>query len=191
MSPAERTDPCQKTTPLSAKNLLQESFAVVWTEGIYVSVFFGLTLSCLLNDKMYSKCEFNSKNQCTVCRNCRCLYVQVWNLWNKRSRKTIPKKVQYDSEIYYVLSFVFCKWRLKILLSSVFITSGYWEYFSDAEKGAVFILCESCSLCWDLHFCAIYPVLWRKKYGNKIWRKKTNVMVNLYSTQSFSSNFKR
>lgn len=30
--------------------------------------------------------------------------------------------------------FVFCKWRLKILVNSVFITSGYWEYFSDAEK---------------------------------------------------------
>lgn len=30
--------------------------------------------------------------------------------------------------------FVFCKWRLKILVNSVFVTSGYWEYFSDAEK---------------------------------------------------------
>lgn len=30
--------------------------------------------------------------------------------------------------------FVFCKSRLNILVNSVFITSGYWEYFSDAEK---------------------------------------------------------
>lgn len=43
------------------------------------------------------------------------------------------KKVQYDTDLLCVV-FVFCKWTLKILVNSVFITSGYWEYFSDAEK---------------------------------------------------------
>ncbi len=84
-------------------NDLQVSFAVVWTEAVYVCIFFSLTLTCLLNEKSSTlNVSSTEKNQCTVCRNCRCLCVQVWNLWNKRSRKTIPKKVQYDTKIYCV-----------------------------------------------------------------------------------------
>lgn len=68
-----------------------------------------------------------------MCRNCRCLYVQVWNLWNKKIKENKDKKNEYDTNLLRVV-FVFCKWRLNILVNSVFITSGYWEYFSDAEK---------------------------------------------------------
>lgn len=70
-----------------------------------------------------------------MCKDCRCLCVQVWNLWNKISKKTAKKnKKQKLSMTNLCVVFVFCIWGLKILVNSVFITSGYWEYFSDAEK---------------------------------------------------------
>lgn len=97
------------------------------------------------------------KNQCTVCRNFRCLYVQVWNLWNKRSRKTIPKK--YDRKIYCVVVFVFCKWRLEILVNSPFITSGYWEYFSDAKKVLYLFyvrVVQYTGICTSVPFAQLY-----------------------------------
>lgn len=48
-------------------------------------------------------------------------------MWNKIAEKLEQKKFWHLCVV-----FVFCKWGLKF--NSVFIISGYWEYFSDAEK---------------------------------------------------------
>lgn len=74
------------------------------------------------------------KIQCTVCRNCRCLYVQVLEFVQQKDQgKQFQKKFNM-TQIYCVLSLCFVNEDWKILVNSVFITSGYWEYFSDAEK---------------------------------------------------------
>lgn len=119
--------------------------------------------------------------------------MQVWNLCNKRSRKTNPKNKK--SSIWHKnllrVVFVFCKWRPKILVNSVFITSGYWEYFSDAEKVLYLFYVRV------VHFAGIgTSVLFIQFYGentyngkNKTWRKKPLPWFALHSVMLIHVKF--
>lgn len=94
---------------------LQESFAVVWTEGIYVCLFFSLTLTCLLNEKS------STLNVSSILKKINVLCVDTVDVCTckfgicgtKRSRKTIPKKSSIWIKNLLCVVFVFCKWRLK------------------------------------------------------------------------------
>ena len=112
-----------------------------------------------------------------VCRSCRCLYLDVSDLWNKNTKENKLKKTyQYDTKILYVV-FVFCKWTKKRSWVICLLYSGYSEYFSDADKMLYLFyvrVVEYAGFCTCVLF--IYPVIWRKCYGNKTLKKESHVL---------------
>lgn len=100
-----------------------------------------------------------------------CASMQLVKQKIKENSSKKKKKVQYDTNLLCVV-LVFCKWRLNILVNSVFITSGYWEYFSDAEKVLYLFyvrVVHYAGICTFVPFAQFFE---ENHNGNKTWRKE-------------------
>lgn len=99
----------------------------------------------------------------------------------QKIKENIKKSLKWHKNLLCVV-FVFCKWRLKILVNSVFINSGYWEYFSDAEKVLYFFYVRVdyvhyAGISTFVPFIQFYEENDMNHTENKIWRKKKQCHV--------------
>lgn len=116
-----------------------------------------------------------------MCRNCRCLYVQVWNLWKKKIKENKDKKKMNMTQIYCVLSLCFVNedW-----------TSWYIQYLLLLDIESILVTLKKKKRCciyfmWEL-FIMLECALWchwfrsmRNHNGIKIKHGEMNSNVML------------